>query len=252
MPITIADVTNIKNIVHDSVISVEKYVPKFGNNSWNHMCLYSYWFDMESDNITIKINVFLRKKKETQWNLRIAEVNIANNNGNMKFNFTDESTEIDKSYSDFTTTLETHLNLHLIDLDKYIKDKGKWWELFKGNLKENGEVYALNAVGDFSMFMLNNHLASLDSELENKIKDAGSRRAPNSKEIDKLIQNIHNNQLEEDKKKTNPAYTYTKLEPSTSNTLDIIKLVLDGIVIPKNNLTVQNIELDGAFRISFT
>ena len=204
--------------VNTAVVNVEKYFA-LGDN---HYCFFSYYFEITNeDNFQVKIIYFKKDKPATKptpkWEMQDIVYTKPKNA---------KSSDLDKWTHQGTTdtNLSNHLlglfENHLEQLQEYIQGKTEFKKIFKNNYRQDKTSFLIkasyNTIAEAGMFIGSTLLANADSDLENKIKDVTSQR------------NTGNN-----------------------NTMAVTSNILKSIELPKGTLTITNIELNNAFRISY-
>jgi hypothetical protein len=257
--ITFKQLGELSGWLNDTTVSVEQYLQVTDGNSPKYdLCLYSYYFEpkvsTEPTSIKLKVNVFLKPLTDKKWDLYTLDIEYKESRSTCSISAGFDTGINAITYPGFIKNLTDALDKNVEKLFKYVDDNRNIYYEFGRYYRDNWVSQLVDAAGDIGMFIWSDSIQNSASDIENKIKVVTQRRVENlsDSDLDKIEENIRKNKEGEDKKKADPNNTYTKLEPSEiPNTPDVIKLVLSKMEIPKNSLTVKNIELDGAFRISY-
>lgn len=224
--ITFSELEKLRKRVANSVIGVELHVTPLDtrkSNDTSAMYFYSFYFKPDhttTDEEAIMVNVFLRKDPKDEWQLYTLQVTFKVSNNNKETEATptwdEKISTINGTYLGFEAQFKDQVNRNIAELNTYISDEHNIFRAVPKNILNNFDNGLVNFFGDWLMFKKSNSIANNAIKLENKIKDAASQKSTD-----------------------------------VTNTLGITKTVLEAITLPKGTLTVKNIELDGAFRISF-
>jgi hypothetical protein len=235
----VAEVNFIQKIIGNTTVNVENYFLLNPEEiSPTAYCFFSYFFLLEPNDefFQIKMVYFEKPHGTDQWVmkdvlLRKGKENDAPDNENYGW------TIYPKDKTILNLRLEGELTNHLEQLYNYLigESKEEYFKILKRDYFSNVPLLwktSIDSVGDIGMFGLSALFANFDSNLENKIKDVASRK---NFDIGRNVASIQNTI-------SNP-----------KNTIVITNEILESIVLPsaKNTLSIQNIELNNAFRISF-
>lgn len=235
MKLDIEKLKVVHQIISDTTIAPEDYhdfKKEIGDIKPSiNLCIFSFYFSKGFDSVdgmVVKAVTFLKKNEETIW--RRVEVSIdIDKNGNLT-----PEMEVPDDFSEFSTKIENQITATVESMLKSLYDyflkknvgnmKGlTWWEKLKD--KSNGAftrgfslTFVSDGVFDAGLFLMNSWAAT------RQISTAATM-------VDKLRRNDRINE----------------------NTLGLTQETLAEMKIPtQDGLTIQDIKLDGAFRISYT
>lgn len=209
-------IKQIAQKVNTAVVNVEKYFA-LGDN---HYCFFSYYFEITNeDNFQVKIIYFkksITNQPASKWEMQDIVYTRPKNDSSDLNKWTTQDT-IDTNFSNHLLGLFEN---HLEQLQEYIQGKTEFKKIFKDNYGKDKTSFFVkplyNTIAEAGMFIGSTLLANADSDLENKIKNVTSQR------------NTENN-----------------------NTMAVTSDILKNIELPKGTLSITNIELNNAFRISY-
>jgi hypothetical protein len=218
------NVKKISDIVRNAVVQVEEYF-KLGEENY---CFFNYHFELETEiNFVLKIVYFKLNRQNNQWEMHSLTFNKLKrpiipqgNPDNIILNDWLSDQNPPTANFQLINFLVNNLNIHLEKLLEYVKGKTDFGKIFWRNSWGSKWGFwpnaLFNTIGETGMFVGSTILADMDSNLENNIKNNATRK-----------------------------------NDSTENTLNITKAILENMSLPGDKTTIQNIELNNAFRISF-
>lgn len=220
----IEKVNLIQRNIQNATVNVERYFLLYPQNlQATAYCFYSYFFQIDPANqyFHIKMIYFEKPLNTEQWIMK--DVLLRKN----KDNHDPESNEyrwtiFPENQNELNVRLQNELIHHLEQLYNYLigESKEDYFKILKRDYYTNKPLLTktlIDSGGDILMFGASAYFANLDSDTENKIKNNATRK-----------------------------------NEGNDNTLNMTKDILKNISLPKGGLTVQNIELNNAFRISYT
>lgn len=184
----------------------------FKNREDIFYCLYSYHFEHKDNETYILIIYFKKAGDNDPWIMNDVKLKLINDE-----DFSIEFVSGSEDQNDSNIVIRQFKD-HLTELNSYIKNKTSLKRAFINKFSAvNAVTTSFDTLYDGGIFLLNNHLSNLDSKLENDIKNNATRK-----------------------------------NESNDSTLNMTKDILKNISLPGGSLTIQNIELNNAFRISYT